>query len=141
MATILEGLNQISAKLGGPADATNNAEAVANIADHASGGSGGGGDVVFVPFTNEKVNLGPAEGYVSTKTFAEIKQILDSGKVVLTRYPDATGVNPAIFAFVLRAMENDGHPTGIRLEGKVTAGYIPESVSAEYAGRVAIAAK
>lgn len=107
----------------------------------AGGGSGGGGDVVFVPFTNEKVNLGPAGGYVSTKTFAEIKQILDSGKAVLARYPDATGVNPAIFAFVLMAIVEDGTPQGLRLEGKVTANYIPESLSAEYGGHVIIVVK
>lgn len=39
------------------------------------------------------------------------------------------------------AIVEDGTPQGLRLEGKVKAEYIPESVSAEYAGRVVIAAK
>lgn len=38
----LEALNAISGALGGPADATENAEAIANIAENASGGGGTG---------------------------------------------------------------------------------------------------
>jgi len=54
----LEALNQISEALGGNADATENAEAIANIAENASGG-GGGGMVEVLPettFTTEETS-------------------------------------------------------------------------------------
>lgn len=81
MATILEGLNQIAEKLGGAestsnlealnaisgalggsADATENAEAIANIAENASGGGGGGGDITIAKVTMSAGRSAPING-------------------------------------------------------------------------------